>query len=288
MRGLRTLRWCYRTAHAALAILEQGIFQSLLFTHPSRFERNPIEDGVIVALTSFPARIGFAWIAIESILRQHRPPDRIILVLSEQEFENRKLPQKIVNQTFRGVELLWVTENTRSYKKLLPVSEQYPRATIITVDDDAIYRPWLVATIVKAHQENPDRIIGMRGWEYSWTANKLTPYLSWTKANQNTPQERIFLTGVGGVLYPPGKLKPGLLSDYSIARKLCPSNDDIWFWVVAKMSGVAIMCMGKSSHTLLVTYVDPENSLNHVNVMGGENDIQLAKTVAHFTISPDD
>ena len=47
------------------------------------------------------------------------------------------------------------------------------------------------------------------------------------------------LTGVGGVLYPPHILDQNVL-DEEKCRKLAPTNDDIWFWLMAVLNGAKI------------------------------------------------
>ena len=61
---------------------------------------------VVVSMTSYPARIESAWIAIESILRQSVTPERFVLVLSKEEFPNKKLPRRISKLRGRGLESL--------------------------------------------------------------------------------------------------------------------------------------------------------------------------------------
>ena len=47
------------------------------------------------------------------------------------------------------------------------------------------------------------------------------------------------LTGVGGVLYPPHILNQEVL-DEEKCRELAPTNDDIWFWLMAVLNGAKI------------------------------------------------
>jgi hypothetical protein len=50
----------------------------------------------IVSLTTFPARIDKIWIVIDSILRQTLRPKKIILTLSELQFEGKKIPSRLI------------------------------------------------------------------------------------------------------------------------------------------------------------------------------------------------
>lgn len=236
---------------------------------------------LVVSLTSFPARIGDAWIPIETILRQDEPPDRVVLVLSDEEFPDRKLPLKIRQQQRRGLEILWTPRNTRSYNKLLPTRLAYPDSTIITIDDDVIYVPWLVSGLTTCALEYPNAIIGYRGWELQPEGNGLAPYETWVPASLETPRDWAFLTGVGGVLYPPGVLPVELLTDIDLALKLCPTADDVWFWAVARTAGIPALCLGLTSFRELRRQKGTP-ALQSLNRGDGQNDVQLSRAIEHF------
>src|SRR5262249_9632292 len=74
-------------------------------------------SGLVVSLTSHPSRIRHAWIAIETIFRQSRVPDRIVLVLGEDKFASRTLPRMLARQQRRGLEVLWVPHDGGSFDK---------------------------------------------------------------------------------------------------------------------------------------------------------------------------
>lgn len=48
--------------------------------------------------------------------------------------------------------------------------------------------------------------------------------------------EGVFLTGVGGILYPPGSLHADL-ADSTTFMDLCPTADDVWFYFMARRAG---------------------------------------------------
>jgi hypothetical protein len=202
---------------------------------------------VVVTLTSFPARIGETWIAIESIFQQTRVPGRIILVLAEEEFPGRKLPKYILSQEARGLTVLWTDVNYRSYDKLLPVLKRYPDATVITIDDDKIMPRNLVADLVDASSENPGWIIGYRGWEMLVRSGELAFGRGWKRATPDSPPERVFIPGNSGVLYPPGSLHP-TVHDIETAMELAPTSDDIWFWACSVLNGTRRKCLGGAAH----------------------------------------
>jgi hypothetical protein len=241
-------------------------------------------SNTIVSLTSFPARIQHAWISIETIFQQRRRPAKVVLVLAEEEFPNRVLPQTIRKQEQRGLEILWTARNMRSYKKLIPTRAAYPDATIITIDDDVYYEPWRLERLILAANQNPGAIIGHRGWEISVSDGELLPYINWPPANTFTPEGRILLTGCGGILYPPHSLSDEHLIDYYLAEILCPLADDIWFWIAAKIAGTRNICLG-NNYINVVRSQKNSPSLASINWLQGHNDNQLKNVIQFFKIN---
>ncbi|MFL1483630.1 hypothetical protein [Marinobacter sp. LN3S78] len=239
---------------------------------------------LVVSLTSFPARIDDVWITIESIFQQHYKPSRVVLVLAEPEFPGRRLPRSIERQVARGLEILWVPHNTRSYKKLLPVRHKYPDSAIVTLDDDIIYEPWRLGRLGAHSREHPGSIIGFRGREVCLRdVAGFRPYMDWPLATLNTPPYRTLLTGVGGILYPPGVMDGDMLFDMASAQELAPTADDIWFWAVALSSGVPVRCLGYQEH-IAIRMNDIENSLQKINCDEGRNDRQLAAVANAYNL----
>jgi len=241
---------------------------------------NPDSD-VVVSLTSYPARIHRVWLAIESMLHQTLPPRAVVLVLAESQFPERTLPRVIKRQIARGLTVLWTHLDTRSYKKLLPTRESIPRAKIVTVDDDVIYKPDLLEVLVSESQRNPNAIVGMTGWEIRRTPTGLAPYITWPPARPDSPRGDTFLTGVGGILYPSHALPNEILLDFQIPHRLCPDNDDIWFWAVAQLERTPRICLNRRSFT---AYPHPTEwgQLCDLNRDRGANDAQLAAVVSWF------
>lgn len=237
----------------------------------------------IICFTSYPARIKNIVLTVESLFSQTKPAFKIILVLSGEEFVDRKLPDSVCNLVERGLEILWVEKNTRSYKKLLPVQAAYPNKNIITVDDDILYLPDFLENLISASKQYPNSVIGNRGRSIQKDIDHFKSYIEWPLIFRQSKGKLILLTGMGGILYPPGKLNTQLLQDIELAQKLCPDADDFWFWAVSVYSDVTIVCTG------LETYVDPEvevpkESLTSKNVLQGGNDRQFLAVLDFFKI----
>lgn len=259
---------------------QNAILRRLKKAGSGPFLRDP-SSPVVVSLTSFPARIHLVWRTIESIFQQDTKPARVVLVLSVEEFPDKQVPSSIAAQCSRGLEILWTPENTRAYKKLLPAKQAFPEATIVTVDDDVIYEPWMLTRLIEASRLAPNTVVGHRGRVITGTPQRLEPYETWPMADESSPRGRVLLTGVGGVLYPPKAIATPLLQDFSTAKALCPLNDDLWFWACSRLANTFPLCLGNECWS---SFDDAQatESLYQVNGPGGMNDVQFKAVCDHF------
>ncbi len=239
---------------------------------------------VIVSLTSYGRRVekGVVCYSVYSILRQTVQPKRIILWLSETEWNDGNLPEKVAALRKKGVEIRYC-EDMRSYKKLLPTLALCPEDTIITIDDDVIYSKHLVATLWEEHLSHPKDIIGTLVFQ----ADEQVTYPLWKKAPQGAADVRYFTVGAGGVLYPKGSLRAEML-DYEKAKQYAPMADDVWFWAASVAAGTAKRSADKPfkniSFDAIYQYFHRGNALQDSNVKGNEltNDRQISATARYM------
>ena len=231
------------------ALKELGLLITLSAPHLRFQEVEKAETPLVVALTSYPPRIRSAWRTIETLLRQTMRPQSVVLVLAKEEFPHQRLPLRIRLQQRRGLEILWVEKNGKSFDKLIPLLERYPGASIITCDDDKYFPSTLVASLVKAHSVHPGAIIGARGWsmKFSRDGKNVLYGDNWTRALAGDTGHHLFMPGGNGTLYPPGSLAKGV-TDLSCAFELCPTADDIWFWGHALKEKTPMVCLGMGAH----------------------------------------
>jgi hypothetical protein len=239
---------------------------------------------LIVSLTSYPARINEVWITIESLFLQNYKPWKVVLVLAEPEFPNKKLPATLVDQINRGLEIIWTERNIKSYKKLLPVREKYPDSFIITVDDDIVYERSRIKKLIKGYMDNPGSVVGCRGKEVVFENNAFRPYMEWPLADMSSASYRTMFTGIGGILYPPGLIDEDMLLDIDTAQDLTPTADDIWFWTATVSSHVPVRCLGYNRN-LSIKFREIDDSLTKINCVEGGNDIQMKAIEAEYKVS---
>jgi hypothetical protein len=241
------------------------------------------ETDAIVTLTTFPARIEGVASTIGSILLGETMPASIRLTLARDEFAGVELPRNLLALQDRGLEIVMVDGNTRSYKKLIPALESLPARTFVTADDDVYYpRTWL-RDLLTAHDADPNAIVGHRGTRITGDERALDPYVTWPPATGDTPPNRTFLTGVGGILYPPQSLS-ATVTDMDLARTLCPSADDIWFKAMALLQGTPTRQVGRRPLDPPTRRASQRVGLFRTNVGESQNDVQMRATLDYFDL----
>lgn len=251
---------------------------------PTYFRKNsnckPIKicDKVIVSLTSYPARIEFIWQTISSLLRQTYRPSKVILWLSKTQFESQALPESLLNLQSDVFEIRFVDNDIRSHKKYVYAFAEFSDNLIITVDDDLIYSPRLVESLVKMHEIYPDDVLCRYGKKIGRCANgSLMPYKEWRGAVMG--DEDVFFGSGGGTLFQPSKLYKDVL-DVDLALQLTPLADDIWLNVMCILAGLRIRLI--TNELFLFFDKDESNSLSGTNVGMSQNDIQIANIIKYY------
>ena len=207
----------------------------------------PGSHNLVVSMTSYPARIRWSWLALESIFRQDYRDFTLVLVLSREQFRGVRLPRRIRLQMRKGLQILWVDEDNKSYDHLWPAYEKFPRSRIISVDDDKFFPPNLLSELVAQSDRTPDKIVAARGWEMRMNGGLLNFGDNWVRATLDSPSDILFLPPGNGSLYPVDSL-PAMAGDTRTMREVCPNADDVWYWAMARLNGTSSVCLGLSPH----------------------------------------
>jgi hypothetical protein len=241
---------------------------------------------VIVSLTTYPGRVRTAWRTVESLLRQSVTPQKVVLVLSEEEFPGRELPRRFEAQRARGLDVMWIPRNLRCYQKLIPVLACYPSDVIVTADDDVFYpTDWLHGLLVQSAQ-TPGWIIGYRALELPCAQDiDKVAWSDWPQASDRTSPERVFLTGVSGVLYPPGSLA-SIALDVDRALELCPTDDDIWAWAMASLVHTRRAVISHKHGSEFPPSILKRNppGLQDINIKEDQDIVQFKRILDHFEL----
>lgn len=244
--------------------------------HKCRFDYKPAyESGVtkekrpaqlIISLTSFPARINTAHLAINTLLRQTLKPDRVILWLAESQFPQKEkdLPEDILKLFNFGLEIKWC-EDFKSYKKLLPALQEFPNDIIVTADDDIYYETDWLETLYKSYEKHNCIICQRPRRLYLDKNNKIKVYSCRKSEGMDLSKPDYFnqMLGGTGCLYPPHSLYKDVLN-YNIANELLPTNDDIYFWAMAVLNNTKIG-VAKGFRGNIYQMDTGENTLGNIN-----------------------
>lgn len=221
-------------------IVADRLLQSSIYSTDRGISTEPILDKeLVVSLTSFGKRIHEVYLTVESIMQGTIKPNRIVLWLGE-ENRNSVLPVVLQNQLKRGLEIRYC-KDIRSYTKLIPSLKSFPDACIVTVDDDVIYEPDLLEHLVNSYREDPNAVSACRIHKMIKDNNgKLCAYMSWKHfCYDEKPSYINFLTGNGGVLYPPHCFSEEVFNE-EVFLDICKYADDVWFHAMLIKNGTKV------------------------------------------------
>lgn len=238
---------------------------------------------VLVSLSSYPARINRLWLVIESIFRQTRKPDRIIVFLSSLQFPNEKsLPKSLLRQKERGLEIRFVDNDYRSHKKYLYALTDFPEDILITIDDDIFYRSSMIERLYNMSIVYPSTVIAQYCSQIQWDEeNELIPYSQWTQIEEEQKAGfNIFFGSGGGVLFPPHSLHSDVV-DWKLFIDLCPTADDVWLNAMCRLNHTKVKnIQGPSTFLPVINWKD--TTLSIINNGMNQNDIQIQKIQTYY------
>ena len=244
--------------------------------------RNNDASDVIVSLTSFGHRVANTVpYTLLTLFKQTRMPNRIVLWLDNEHWNDDNLPPVLKQLKECGLEVYYC-EDIRSFKKLIPSLKTFPDNPIIVVDDDSYYDKDLVKWFMESYEQSDKRtIFATCGNIPEKRDGKYAPYMEWKGekcADENTD---IALIGCGGAIYPPHIFDEEIFKS-EVFMSLCPTADDLWFWVQSQRMGIPMRLTPKHGYHLLrpvdkIEDFDVHNAdnLTRVNVVGGKNNQQL-------------
>jgi hypothetical protein len=201
---------------------------------------------LIVSLTSYPARFATLHRTLAGLLTQTLKPDRFVLWIGEDCID--ALPPTVTDMKRLGLEIRGTTD-LGPYTKLIGALRAFPDAFIVTADDDAYYEPTWLQSLVETHDPANPSILCQRAHRIRFRPDgSIAPYAEWQWDVQDeagrSPSTDLFPTGVGGVLYPPGCLHPEVHNEAAFLE-LCPTNDDVWFYWMARRAGSTARKVGR-------------------------------------------
>lgn len=239
---------------------------------------------IIVSLTTYSKRIYDVHLTIESLFRQTIMPNKIVLWLAEDEFDENNIPIMLKKLQNKGLEIGYC-KDLKSYKKLIPTLEKYPNDIVITVDDDILYQYDLIENLYMEYLKNLETVVCSRAHKYKFKNEIFLPYNKWEMEVKNS-KDNIFLTSGGGTLFPPKCFDKEFFNETKILD-LCPLADDVWINAMLLRLNKKITQIkdGRSWSEKIITLTKNQDiALSKVNVGENKNDIQLKAVFDYYNL----
>ena len=224
---LRPVRAAYELSRfVALHALPTPLWRARQLAAP----RVECGDRVVVSLTTIPDRIARIAPTLHSLLDQTRRPDAIVLNLpsrARREARHYVLPDFLA--ALDAVTRVDCGEDRGPATKLLPTLERErdPDTRILVVDDDQVYPPRFVETLVAWSERLPDSAVCARGFAIPAgfdIANRNTLY----GTHLAVPERVEIMQGSSGFLVR-RRFFDARVFDYSEAPPEAFFVDDVWF-----------------------------------------------------------
>lgn len=238
---------------------------------------------LIVSLTSYGPRLASLHLTLKCLLRQSVRPDAIRLWLTEQDMQ--ALPPQVRALASQGISLE-LTEDLKSYKKIIPTLTARPDAFIVTADDDVYYHARWLEELVEGWSSEDGAIVSRRARKIPLRPDGTPePYVNWRWTHEAGLISAAMLpVGVGGVLFPPGSLDP-LALDAGLFMQLCPTADDLWLYWMARKAGRRFKKVARQ-RTYFYWPRTQDVGLANTNRWAGGNDAQIARMIERFGFPP--
>lgn len=240
---------------------------------------------IIISLTTIPSRVNKVPLCIEGLLRQTVKPDKIILWLAKEEFENIILNENLINQKKRGLEIRYC-DNLKAHKKYYYTMKKYPNDIVITVDDDIYYPEDLIENMIKVHKDYKHCVICYAAHEITFKNNKIQKYSAWNGLSPNIvkPSYMLMPVGWGGVLYPPHCLNKNFLDKEKI-KELCFYSDDLWLKAMELLNHTRVKKVNRYTKRWTKIEDTQKETLSKYNVDMQKNDEQLKNVLEEYNIN---
>lgn len=242
--------WLRRIARAVMDLIaDYGFYFQPKRRRQQNFIRqilvnsNSIPDRrIIVSLSTMPDRIGRLQPALDSLLKQTRPPDEIVLAVPRFSIRQKRGYQ-IPNYLLRipKVRILRCEKDWGPATKFIAVVQDELAAgrtdtLIMVVDDDRIYPRDSVELYLHYHAQLPEAALCFRGGPIPRSLNWRDCKIEFG-VDFRAPKQTAVITGCGSYLIQP-RFFDSSLWDYSVAPAGAFYMDDMWISGCLERRGV--------------------------------------------------
>lgn len=230
-------------------VILRNYYVYLRYQLKSKVTKKPIptndKANFIVSIASYPKRDPLLPAVFQALSEQTYPPKKYVLVLSEEDYPSRNIPEYLEKLESRGIEILWNRNNPYAVKKLVPVVEKYPDLAVVTLDDDIIYHKYVLQNLTDNEYAANNYVVGHVGKAMHRSKTDIKMFYRIAKeVDEKTPTEEVYLIGWGGIYYPPKSLDSKFMNKKQINEIVPGRGSDFWFWAAAISQGTKQACIG--------------------------------------------
>lgn len=246
---------------------------------------------LIISLTTIPERINRVYLAIETLLKQSLKPDYLILWVKKTDFaledlyNKNRYTRKLTYQIKRGLQIEFC-EDLFSYSKIIHSLEKYPKAIIVTADDDLYYSKYWLKELYESYIMNPEYVhCHMARHIIKSSKNSLLTLTQWSKnkVKLQRPSFNNFPYSGAGCLFPPQSLHPEVFN-VKVFLKISPYCDDAWFKAMTILNNVKSKQVSSSSSKLRIIPGTTSKTLVSINIGKGQFDGQIEKIFRKYDL----
>ncbi len=240
-----------------------------------RFGRRSLvaPGGPVVSLTTFGVRARSVHLTLASIGRGSVRPSRLIVWIDDAELVSSP-PRGLSRLRRRGVEVR-LCDDLGPHKKYFPYVSSIARHRLpmVTADDDVLYPPRWLETLVADHRRHPDAIVAHRVNRIVVDRAAVAPYERWGRATSERRTPRNYAVGVKGILYPPEFLDV-LRERGDGFMDVAPGSSDTWLHHCSLRAGVPVLPVVTlcGARFWPIRGLRPSPALLDQNVRAGRND----------------
>lgn len=241
-------------------------------------------NNIIISLTTFGERAQTVYKTIITLINQDMRPQRIILWLDEDEFNDETLPVELkkLREEVSFFDICFC-ENLKSHKKYYYSIKKYPKNIIVTADDDVYYPSSWLEDLFRCYLQYPECVCCTNVHKMRLTSDHLIDnYNKWEYlVSDEGPDILLCPIGVGGVLYPPNIFHHDVFDKEFIIEN-CFNADDLWLRIMTLLMGVKVAHIKNYPYTFLSIKNSQKNALSKDNVTNNKNDEQLCNILSKY------
>ena len=121
---------------------------------PEKMLKPITSANLVVSMTSYGYRVEKSSpYALYSILQQSHLPNRIVLNINQEKWNDENIPALLKKLQKVGVEINY-TEDIGPHTKFIPALKKYPNDIIITADDDVYYDKGMIDELYRGYNQS--------------------------------------------------------------------------------------------------------------------------------------